>query len=81
MRLVHIRATDDRDVGRLMRELAVYSPKRSRRVVLIELEEDSRTDLLTLLTAIETCLVANDFGGVRIAVDGKEYMMEPPVKP
>jgi hypothetical protein len=78
MRLVHIRATADEDVGCLMRELAVYSPKRSRRVVLIELDEHLQTDLLALLTAIETCLVANDIGAVRLAVDGTEYVMEPP---
>jgi hypothetical protein len=78
MRLVHIRATADEDVECLMRELAVYSPKRSRRVVLIELDEHLQTDLLALLTAIETCLVANDIGAVRIAVDGTEYVMEPP---
>jgi hypothetical protein len=78
MRLVHIRATDDRDVACLMRELAVYSPKRSHRIVLIELDENLQTDLLALLTAIETCLVANDIGAVRIAVDGTEYVMEPP---
>jgi hypothetical protein len=61
-----------------MRELAVYSPRRSRRVVLIELDEHLQTDLLALLTAIETCLVANDIGTVRIAVDSKEYVMESP---
>jgi hypothetical protein len=78
MRLVHIRATDDEDVACLTRELAVYSPKRSRRVVLIELDEHLQTDLLALLSAIETCLVANDIGAVRIAVDGTEYVMESP---
>jgi hypothetical protein len=78
MRLVLIRAGSDEDVEYLVRELSVYSPKRSRRVVLIELEERSQTDLLALLTAVETCLSANDIRGVRIEVDGKAYLMAPP---
>jgi hypothetical protein len=60
-----------------MRELAVYSPKRLRRTVVIELEERSQTDLLALLTAVETCLAANDMGAVRIAIDGEKYLMAP----
>jgi len=77
MRLVHIRAGSDEDLACLMRELAVYSPKHLRRTVVIELEERSHTDLLALLTAVETCLSANDIGAVRIAIDGKKYMMAP----
>lgn len=78
MRLVHIRAGNDEDVTCLMRELAVYSPKHLRRTVVIELEEKSHTDLLALLTAVETCLSANDIRAVGIAIDGKKYMMTPP---
>ncbi len=32
-----------------MRELVVYSPKRSKRSILVELEERSQADLLALL--------------------------------
>jgi hypothetical protein len=52
-------ARSDEDVSCLIRELAVYGPKRSRRTVLIELEERSQSDFLALLTAVETCLSAN----------------------
>jgi hypothetical protein len=78
MGLVQIRAASDDDVACLMRELSVYLPKRSRRAVLIEIEEHSQTDLLALLTAIETCLAANDIRTVRIEIDGTPYMMAPP---
>jgi hypothetical protein len=44
---------------------------------VIELEERSHTDLLALLTAVETCLSANDIRAVRIAIDGKKYTMAP----
>ena len=77
VRLVHIRASNDADVECLVRELSVYAPKRSRRTVLIELEERSQTDLLALLTAVETCLSANDIRTVRVAIDGKRYLMTP----
>ena len=60
-----------------MRELSVYSPKLLRKAVVIELEKPSQTDLLALLSAIETCLTANDIRSVRIAIDGKAYMMTP----
>jgi hypothetical protein len=63
-----------------MRELAVYSPKRSRRVVSIELEGESQTPLLAFLSAVETCLSANDIPSVRLEVDGKPYMMAPGAK-
>jgi hypothetical protein len=60
-----------------VRELAVYSPKRSKRSILIELEERSQTDLLALLAAVETCLSANDIRSVRVELDGKKYAMAP----
>ena len=75
MRLVHIRAGSEEAVLCLVRELSVYSPNRLRNGVAIELEGASPTDLLALLTAIETCLTANDIRAVRIAIDGKRYMM------
>jgi hypothetical protein len=77
MRLVHIRAETDEDVDCLMRELSAYSPKRSSRVVLIDLQERPQTDLLALFTALEACLSSNDIRSVRIEVDGQTYMMEP----
>jgi hypothetical protein len=55
----------------------VYSPKRSRRSILIELEERSQTDLTALLAAVETCLIANDVRSVRVELDGRAYMLAP----
>jgi hypothetical protein len=49
MRLIQIGALRDEDAECLMRELAVYSPKRSRCSILIELDERSHTDLMALL--------------------------------
>jgi xanthine dehydrogenase iron-sulfur cluster and FAD-binding subunit A len=60
-----------------MRELAVYSPKRSRRTILFEVEERSETDLLSVFTALETCLSANDIRSVRVELDGHSYMLAP----
>jgi hypothetical protein len=80
MRLVHIRARNDEDVECLMRELSVYSPKRSRRVVLIELDDQSHIALLGLLSAVETCLSTNAIPSVRVVIEGKPYMMEPTAK-
>ncbi len=77
MRLLQIRVRTDEDADCLVRELAVYSPKRSKRSILIELEERSQTDLLALLAAVETCLRANDIRSVRIELDGKKYTMAP----
>jgi hypothetical protein len=53
---------------------AAYRPKRSEHVVLIELEDASQNDLLALLSAIETCLSANDIETVRLDLDGKHYL-------
>jgi hypothetical protein len=77
MRLIHIRAHSDTDRACLMRELSVYAPKQLRAAVLIELDDTSPTDLLALLSAVETCLMANDIRAVRIAIDGKAYTMAP----
>jgi hypothetical protein len=60
MRLLQIRARTNEDADCLVRELAVYSPRRLKRSVLFELEERSQTDLLAMLSAVETCLSAND---------------------
>jgi hypothetical protein len=60
-----------------MRELAVYSPKRSRRSISIELEERSKSDLAALLSALETCILANDIRSVRVELDDRPYLMTP----
>jgi xanthine dehydrogenase iron-sulfur cluster and FAD-binding subunit A len=78
MRLVKIRARSDEDADCLVRELAVYSPRRLRRSIELELEERSQTDLLAVLAAVEACLSANDIRSVRIELDGRAYTMAPP---
>jgi hypothetical protein len=80
MRLVHVKARNEEDVDCLLRELSAYSPKRSGRTVLIEVEGESQTALLALLTAVETCLSANDIPSVRVEIEGKPYMMAPAAK-
>lgn len=60
-----------------MRDLAAYGPKRSRQLVLIELEERSQSDLLSLLSALETCLSENDIRSVRLQLDGHKYLVSP----
>jgi hypothetical protein len=77
MRLLQIRGRNDADMQCLVRELAVYSPQRLRRSVLIELEHRSEAEVLGLLAAVETCLAANDIPNVRIELDGSAYVMEP----
>jgi hypothetical protein len=77
MRLLQVRARTDEDVECLMRELAQYSPTRSRRGILVELEERSESDLLGLLAAVETCLIANEIRSVRVELDGRSYMLAP----
>lgn len=77
MRVLQIRARTDEDAECLMREVAVYSPKRSSRSILIELQERTQADLLGMLAALETCLSANDIRSVRIELDGKKYTMSP----
>jgi hypothetical protein len=77
MRPLQIRARIDADADCLMRELAAYSPTRSRKAVLIELEERSEIDVLGILAAVETCLSANEIRSVRIQLDGRSYMLAP----
>jgi hypothetical protein len=77
MRLLQIRARAYEDAECLMRELAVYSPTRAGRAVSIELEERSETDLLAVLSALETCLMANDIQSVRLELDGRPYLLAP----
>jgi len=60
-----------------MRELAAYSPARSRRAITVELDDRSETAVLGLLAAVETCLTANDIRSVRIELDGRSYMLAP----
>jgi hypothetical protein len=61
-----------------MRELAVYSPKHSRKTktLWIELAKDQpERQLLGLLSAIETCLAANAIASVRVEFDGRPYLL------
>jgi hypothetical protein len=60
-----------------MRDLAAYSPTRSRHAILIQLEERSEADVLGLLAAVETCLSANEIRSVRVELDGSPYMLAP----
>ena len=60
-----------------MRELAAYSPARSRREITVELDDRSETAVLGLLAAVETCLTANEIRSVRIELDGRSYMLAP----
>jgi hypothetical protein len=60
-----------------MRELSAYSPTRTRRAILVEVEERSETDLLAVLAALESCLLANDIRSVRLELDGRPYMLAP----
>jgi hypothetical protein len=76
MRLIHIRAQADEDVECLLRELGAYSPKRlRRRTILIELQGQSNSDLLTLLSAIEACVSQNDIRSVRLDLDDETYTL------
>jgi hypothetical protein len=77
MRLLQIRARTDEDAECLMRDLAAYSPTRSRHAILIQLEERSEADVLGLLAAVETCLSANEIRSVRVELDGSPYMLAP----
>lgn len=69
-------ARTEAEASCLMRELRVYSPKRSRRTLLIELPaERPESQLLGLLSAIETCLLAHDIASVRVELDGRPYLL------
>jgi hypothetical protein len=78
MRLLKIRANTGADADCLMRELAAYAPTLSRRAVLVELDERSESDVLGVLTAVETCLSAHEIRSVRIQLDGRSYMLATP---
>jgi hypothetical protein len=77
MRLVQIRARTDEDAECLMRDLAAYSPTRSRHAILIQLEEGSEADVLGVLAGVETCLSANEIRSVCVELDGRSYMLAP----
>jgi hypothetical protein len=47
----------------------------SAQVHVIELDERSTLDLLALLSAIETCIAANDIRSVQIELDGQKYTL------
>jgi hypothetical protein len=57
-----------------MAELSSFSPRRARRSILVEV--DSETNVLAILSAVETCLAANDIPSARIELDGRAYMLE-----
>jgi hypothetical protein len=77
MRSLRIRALKAEDTDCLMRELAVYSPRRSHGTILVEIEERSEMTLLGLFSALDTCLSANDIRSVRIELDERSYMLAP----
>jgi hypothetical protein len=77
MRLLKIRANTGADADCLMRELVAYAPTRSRRAVLVELDERSEADVLGVLAAVETCLRAHEIRSVRVELDGLSYMLAP----
>jgi hypothetical protein len=77
MRLLQIRGRTDEDAECLMRELSAYAPKRTRGAIMVEIEERSETDLLAVLAALESCLLANDIRSVRLELDGRPYMLAP----
>jgi hypothetical protein len=60
-----------------MRELSAYSPTRTPQAILVEVEERSETDLLAVLAALESCLLANDIRSVRLELDGRPYLLAP----
>jgi hypothetical protein len=58
-----------------MRELGAYSPTRVRLNVSIEVGDRSEAELLSVLSALERCVLANDIGSVRLELDGRPYML------
>lgn len=75
MRLVQLRAPKEDDAACLMRELAVYAPTRLTDSILIEIDERSTSDLLALLSAVDTCIAANEIRSVRVELDGQKYTL------
>jgi hypothetical protein len=72
---IQLRAPKEEDAACLTRELAVYAPKRLRSAIVIEIDEGSTLDLLALLSAIETCIAANDIRSVSVELDGQKYTL------
>jgi hypothetical protein len=58
-----------------MRELAAYRPQRAQNAVVIELDERSASDLLALLSAVETCVTVNGIRSVGVELDGQKYTL------
>lgn len=77
MRPVRLRGVKEEDAACLMRELAAYSPKLLRGAIFIEIEERSASDLLAPLSAVETCIAANDIRSVGVELDGQKYTLAP----
>jgi hypothetical protein len=77
MRLV-LRGRNSRDVDCLMRELAVYSPTRRRRAVVIDLGQGGQLEMLGVLSAAKRCLETNQIPSVKVEIDGKGYLMTSP---
>jgi hypothetical protein len=76
MRLLHVRARTDADFACLAQALAAYSPMQSKRTLMVDLEGDlSEQGLLGVLSAIETCVNANDIMSVRVELDGRPYLL------
>jgi hypothetical protein len=75
MRLVEIHAPRSEDAACLMRELAAYRPQRAQNAVVIELDERSASDLLALLSAVETCVTVNGIRSVGVELDGQKYTL------
>lgn len=76
MRLLHVRARTSEEFACLMRELADYAPIQSRETVRIDLDGDqSNKRLLGVLSAIETCVNANDMRSVKVELDGRPYLL------
>lgn len=78
---IRIRTRTGEDAECLMRELAPFSPERVHRAIAVQLKKGSETDVLALLSAVETCLSANDIPSVRIELEGQAYMLEPRRQP
>jgi hypothetical protein len=77
MRLLQIWMQSEEDATCLVRELAVYSPRRTRSALLLELPDDQgQAYLLGLLAALEVCLRSHDISSARIELDGKQYLLE-----
>lgn len=76
MRLLHVRARTDADFDCLKQALTAYAPMQSKRTLMIDLDGDlPQQRLLGLLSAIETCVNANDIMSVRVELDGRPYLL------